>query len=172
MSAPVVIADYDPRWAVLFVEEKARILEVAGRWIVAIEHVGSTAVRGLSAKPIIDILAGVRELDDAGDCIDPLARIGYEYVPEYEAEIPDRRYFHKGPAEGRTHHLHMVERKGDFWIRQILFRDYLRAHPDEAQRYDDLKRELAARFRDDREAYTNAKTDFIRKIETRARGIG
>ena len=94
----VVVADYDPRWPRMFEEERRRIVGAIGPLAVAVEHVGSTSVPRLAAKPVIDILVGVRRLGDATSCVVPLAAIGYEYVPEYEREIPDRRYFRKGPV--------------------------------------------------------------------------
>jgi GrpB-like predicted nucleotidyltransferase (UPF0157 family) len=173
MRAPIVIVDYDPRWPRLFDEEKTNILRVIGPMVIGIEHIGSTAVPGLAAKSIVDIMAGVRHLSDAIWCIQPLKTLGYEYVPEYEKLIPDRRYFRKGNMQGleqgSTHHLHMVEAKGEFWERQLLFRDYLRDHPEEARRYADLKKTLASRFSSDRESYTSAKTDYIQEIVAKAR---
>lgn len=169
MDNPVVVVDYDPRWPRRFEEEKARILAAIGRYAVAIEHFGSTAVPGLAAKPIIDVLVGVRKLEEAKPCIEPLEAIGYEYVPEYEAEIPDRRYFRKPRTPPRTHHLGIVAFGGAFWQRHLLFRDYLRAHPDIAKQYAELKWAIAAKYGEDRVAYTNAKTEFIRAIEARAR---
>ncbi len=173
MRAPVIIVDYDPRWVRLFDEEKANLVRVIGPMMVAIEHIGSTAVPGLAAKPIIDIMVGVQHLSNATWCIQPLKSLDYEYVPEYEKHLPDRRYFRKGNVHGReqgsTHHLHMVEAGGEFWNRHLLFRDYLRDHPDEARRYAELKKTLAIRFSSDRESYTNAKTDYISEIITRAK---
>ena len=117
------IVNYDPRWPRRFKEEKARILAAIGPWARSVEHVGSTAVPGLAAKPIIDILVGLRSLEDAKECITRLEAIGYEYIPEYEAIRPERRYFRKGPTESRTHHLHMVETSSGFFRNHILFRD-------------------------------------------------
>ncbi|MDH4208951.1 MAG: GrpB family protein, partial [Anaerolineae bacterium] len=94
---------------------------------------------------------------------------GYEYVPEYNEFIPERRYFHKGPPEARTFHLHMVELASEFWERHLLFRDWLRSHPEDAQEYDELKRGLADRFGRDREGYTEAKGPFIEAVVVRAR---
>ena len=149
-------------------EEAAKdIREAIGEHIVAVEHSGSTAVPGLGAKPIIDILIGVRKLSDAGACIEPLEALGYHYVPEYEAEIPDRRYFRRGRP--RTHHVHMVEVGGDFWVNQLLFRDYMRANPEVAREYYALKKRLAEEHREDRDAYTDAKTDFVMGALGRAR---
>ena len=164
----VAVVDYDPRWPGQFEEEKARILAAVGPRILAVEHIGSTAVPGLAAKPIIDILAGIRHLEDAMECVAPLAAIGYDYVPEFEAELPDRRYFWKGLREAHTHHVHLVEIGGTFWRRHLAFRDYLRTHPEDARRYAVLKRDLAAKFGADREGYTDAKTAFIRMIEATA----
>jgi GrpB-like predicted nucleotidyltransferase (UPF0157 family) len=170
VPAPVIIVEYDPRWPGMYEEERDRILAVLGDWIVAMEHVGSTAVPGLGGKPIIDIMPAVQRLADAERCIEPLASIGYEYVPEYNDVLPERRYFHKGPPEARTFHLHMVESTSEFWERHLLFRDFLRAHPAEAQEYYVLKKRLAAQFGRDREGYTDAKTAFIEGIVARARG--
>lgn len=169
MGAPVVIVDYDPQWPALYAEEKRRILTVIGDAVIAIEHIGSTAVPGLGAKPIIDIMAAVRRLPDAEQCVEPLRTIGFEYVPEYNDVIPERRYFHKGPAEARTHHLHMVELTSDFWEKHLLFRDLLRTHPEEARRYCQLKKELATKLGSAREAYTEAKTSFIESAMAKAR---
>jgi len=167
----VKIADYDPKWPAIFAEEKNQILSVLKEKVVAIEHVGSTAVQGLEAKPIIDISVAVRRLSDAEECIKPLRSIGYEYVPEYEEELPERRYFRKGPEgiPNKHFHLHMVERDSDFWQKHLLFRDYLRLHPDIAEQYCKLKRELARKYVSDREAYTKAKTSFIESVIAEAR---
>jgi len=171
MKDSVLVVGYDARWPVIFEKEKVRIREVIGDRIVAIEHVGSTAVPGLGAKPIIDIMVAVNHLSDAAECIEPLRSIGYEYVPEYEVSRPERRYFRKGPhdASNRHFHLHMVERTGDFWERHILFRDYLRTHLEVAQEYYRLKKELAEKHGSNREAYTEAKTSFIDSVVARAR---
>jgi GrpB-like predicted nucleotidyltransferase (UPF0157 family) len=170
MRAPVIIVDYDPRWPRFFDEEKTNILRVIGPMVLAIEHIGSTAVPGLAAKPIIDMLVRVRHLSDATWCIQPLKTLGYEYVPQ---PIADRRYFRKGNVQGTeqgsTHHLHMVEAGSDAWEHPVLFRDYLRDHLEEARRYAELKKELVARFSSDRENYTNAKTDYVQEIVNRAK---
>ncbi len=166
---PIVIVTYDPQWPRLFQAESELIRKQIGSYLEALEHVGSTAVPGLGAKPIIDIMPGLRQLSDARGCIEPLAAIGYEYVPEYENELPERRYFRKGPPEGRTHHVHMVENATEFWQRHLLFRDYLRTHPETAEEYEALKHSLAREHRTDRDAYTNGKTPFIEAVVERAR---
>jgi len=172
MPAPVIVVEYDPRWPALYEEESQLILRTVGSLVLSLEHIGSTAVPGLGGKPIIDIMGGVRLLAEAEQCVAPLAGIGYEYVPEYNELIPERRYFHKGPAEARLFHLHMVEHSSDFWEKHLLFRDWLRSHPEDAQRYYQLKKDLAARFGRDREGYTEAKTPFIESIVARARRAG
>jgi GrpB-like predicted nucleotidyltransferase (UPF0157 family) len=169
MTVPVVIVDYDPRWPAMYQEEKDRVLGAIGHLVVAIEHIGSTAVPGLGAKPIIDIMTAVPSLADAPACVEPLERIGYEYIPEYEADFPERRYFRKRPVRVDTHHLHMVEQDSGFWERHILFRDDLRVHPETAHEYERLKRELAAQFGSDRDGYTDAKTSFIESVVAQAR---
>ena len=169
VPAPVVIVEYDSRWATLYEEERDRIMRAVGDLVIAVEHAGSTAVPNLGGKPIIDIMAGVLRLEDAERCVEPLEGVGYEYVPEYNDIIPERRYFHKGPAEARTYHLHMVEHTSDFWRKHLSFRDWLRLHPEDAEKYYQLKRELAARFGRDREGYTDAKAVFIESTMARAR---
>ena len=170
----IVIANYDPRWPAMFEQERVHILQAIGDWLVDIEHVGSTSVPGLAAKPIIDIMPGVRSLADAPQIIEPMTRLGYEYIPEYEEQMPGRRYFRKpaGPefVNRRNVHVHIVETTSDFWRRHIAFRDYLRRHPEACAEYAALKRRLAAEFGSDREGYTEAKTEFITRIERVALG--
>ncbi len=167
---PVLVVPYDPRWPALFEEERARVEAAIGPWTLETEHVGSTAVRGLDAKPVIDIMVGVRSLEDSPVLVERLTGIGYEYVPEFEEDLPLRRYFRKAQRGRRTHQIHLVERtNAEWWDRHILLRDYLREHPETAREYAELKRNLAARLRDDRGAYTDAKTHFISAVVERAR---
>lgn len=169
---PIVIADYDQRWPSIYAEESKRILEAAGEWLLGIEHVGSTSVPGLAAKPIVDIMPGLRSLDDAGPVIRALEEIGYQYIPDYEDELPERRYFVRPPGRGYRHkrqfHIHAVETTSQFWRRHLAFRDYLRLHPETAAEYAALKRRLADEYGSDREGYTEAKTGFITRIESLA----
>jgi GrpB-like predicted nucleotidyltransferase (UPF0157 family) len=153
----------------MFEEDRGKILGAVGEYVSAVEHIGSTSVPGLAAKPIIDVMVAVRSLSDAPACVGPLAAVGYEYVPKHEAVMPERRFFRRGPSGAGTHHLHMVERSSAFWEEHLLFRDYLRARPEAAAEYERLKRELAARHGSDRGAYTDAKTDFIKSAVERAR---
>jgi GrpB-like predicted nucleotidyltransferase (UPF0157 family) len=165
----VEIVEYNPEWTRLYEEERELIQKVIGRVAVAIEHIGSTAVPGLGAKPTIDIMVAVPRISDAEKCMEPLSSIGYEYQPEQEASMPERRFFRKGqPLKEQHYHLHMIEKKSDFWKQHLLFRDYLRTHPKTAQQYYKLKKELASKYGSNREGYTEAKTSFIESIVAKA----
>jgi GrpB-like predicted nucleotidyltransferase (UPF0157 family) len=168
MTDQIVISEYDPEWPAIFEAEVLRILKVTGDTVTEVEHVGSTSVPGLGAKPIIDIMAAVPQIDDAKAIVEPLGELGYRYLPEYEELIPERRFFRRG-IDSPTHHLHVVERTTDFWIDHLLFRDYLRAHPETAKEYEAIKRNLAASIGDDRAAFTVAKTSFIEPVVARAK---
>jgi GrpB-like predicted nucleotidyltransferase (UPF0157 family) len=166
----VVIVEYTPEWVMLYEKEKELIQKVIGHIAMAIEHIGSTAVPGLGAKPTIDIMVGLHRLAYAEKCIEPLGSIGYEYQPEHEASMPERRFFRKGqPPKEQHYHLHMVEKRSDFWKQHLLFRDYLRTHPETVQQYYKLKRELASKYGSNREGYTEAKTSFIESIIAKAK---
>jgi GrpB-like predicted nucleotidyltransferase (UPF0157 family) len=167
MGEAVEIAEYDPAWPAAYERERALIARALGDLMLGIEHVGSTAVPGLGAKPIIDITVGIHRLADGEKCVGPLEELGYEY--RGDGEIPGRHYFRKFTRGERTHHLNIVEHEGDFWERHLLFRDYLRGCPEEAEEYYRLKLRLAAQFRDDRVGYTEAKTEFIESALARAR---
>jgi GrpB-like predicted nucleotidyltransferase (UPF0157 family) len=162
-SDRVELREYDASWAQLFEEERLRIAPIFDGQAVGIEHMGSTAVPGLCAKPIVDVLVGLRELRLADEQIAAMEQLGYEYLGEYG--LPGRLFFRKEP---RTHHVHLVEHGGDHWERQLLFRDALRSDAEERRRYDEFKRRLAAEGHP-REIYTELKTPFIRDVEARAR---
>ena len=164
----VEIAEYDPAWPAAYERERVLIADALADLVLAIEHVGSTAVPGLGAKPVIDITVGVRTLVDGEKCVGPMEELGYEY--RGDGEIPGRHYFRKFTQGERTHHLNIVEHKGDFWERHILFRDYLREHLQEAQDYCELKVRLAERFGTDRLGYNEAKTAFIELALAKAKG--
>jgi GrpB-like predicted nucleotidyltransferase (UPF0157 family) len=159
---PVRIHPYDPEWPARFEEERALLADTIGDWVVAgIHHVGSTAVPGLAAKPVIDILVGVADLPSSRACFEPLARIDYKYAPFRSDEM---HWFCKPDPSRRTHHLHLIPADSPRFRDELAFRDYMRAHPTAAAEYEALKRRLAARFEHDREAYTAAKANFIRSI--------
>ncbi len=166
----VEIVDYDPRWLVLFDQEAERLRAVLDPSLISgLEHFGSTAIPGLSAKPIIDILIAVRSLTDAqASFVEALRNL--DYVHWAENPKNDRLFFVKGmPPFGarRSHHVHVTEPHGEMWQR-LVFRDYLRAHPQEAATYQQLKRRLAAEHRADREAYTDAKSAYIESVMRKA----
>lgn len=159
----VIIVDYDPLWPAQFAEEVGRIKEAVGPALVAVEHIGSTAVPDLSAKPVLDILVGVTSLEASRAAVPALEALGYEC--RGENGIPSRLYFRKGTMQHRhTHHLHMVELGHEQWAPMLAFRDALRAHPETARQYEHLKRELAVRFRNNRAAYTDGKANFVQKV--------
>ena len=163
---PIIIVDYDPAWPAQAAEAMAALRNVLGDRLLDIEHVGSTSVPGLAAKPILDLMAGVPSLDEGRVCIPAIEALGYRYQPD--DTIPERVYFNKGPEGARTHHLHMVVLGGEFWVRHLAFRDALRADPALAAEYAALKRRLAAEYGGNRLGYTDAKTAFIRVVEAQA----
>lgn len=162
---PIILAPYDPLWSDKFETEKQNLLRVAGDLLSHIEHIGSTAIPGIIAKPTIDILAAINSLNETQRLINEITSINYIYVPEYETELPERRYFYKNRAGEDAFHLHAVEMNSAFWNRHIAFRDYLRSHPDQADTYAKLKIQLAEKHHADRDAYSNGKSDFIHRIE-------
>jgi len=161
VPGPVVVVDYDPAWPDMFERFRDRVAGVLEGVAIAIEHVGSTAVPGLAAKPIIDMDVVVPSPAEVPEAIRRLARLGY--VHKGDLGIPGRAAF-RPPADLPHHHLYVCAQDSPVLRNHLAFRDYLRSHPDTARRYDDLKRDLARRYRDDREAYTEAKTAFITGI--------
>jgi len=158
------IVPYQPEWADRFAEARDELLEVFAGADARIEHVGSTSVLGLAAKPIIDICVGLHDLADAEVRVDDMLRHGYHYVPQYEAQIPDRRYFRKPAGRPRTHHVHCLRVGGVEWQRHLCFRDTLRERPDLMAEYGALKTELAGVHAGNRAAYTEAKGPFIQRV--------
>lgn len=165
-SGTVVVAPYDDRWPGLYAAEARRIGEVleAHGIELRLEHTGSTAVPGLDAKPIIDILAGRSASSERDAVIRAIESAGYTY--RGEQGIPGRDFFSRG--DPRSYHLHLTTMDSDFWRAHRGFRDFLRAHPDVAAQYARLKHELAARFPRDREAYIEGKAAFVRGVVERA----
>ncbi len=162
---PVVILPYNEEWPGDFAKESARIQSAAGNYFTGIHHIGSTSVPGLVAKPIIDMLIALKSLDDTSLFVPLITALGYRYFPEHEIELPERRYFSRVLDDTHGFHLHMVEPDSTFYRRHLAFRDYLRAHPDARDEYGELKLRLADQYGSDREGYTDAKTEFIQKIE-------
>ena len=165
----ISIVSYNPQWPLLFESEKLQLLSCLPKDIVGrIEHFGSTAVPGLSAKPIIDILVEVTSLEETKKKIVPImTEQGYEYFwrPTWGDDIPPfYAWFIKRNSLGeRTHHIHMIEKDFEHWDR-LLFRDYLIENPQTAKKYETLKLKLSKKFQGDRIAYTSAKTEFIIRV--------
>ena len=161
-EASVEIVDYDPSWPERFEEEAKVLRRELAAWLVGpVEHIGSTAISGLAAKPVIDIMAGVETLDASRPAIVALADQGYCYAP-YRPR--SEHWFCKPSPALRTHHLHLIPFESRRWNEAIAFRDYLRVHSQIASEYEDLKRRLAQKYHFDREAYTEAKGPFIARI--------
>lgn len=159
---PIIIEPYDPTWPMKFEAEKALLLSVLKPWLVGpVEHVGSTAVPGLPAKPIIDIMAGVADLSSSVPAIDALKSLRYCYF-DYKAD--QMHWFCKPSDFERTHHLHLIPWKSPLWHDRLVFRDRLRNDAVTRRSYAELKIALASTYREDREAYTEAKTDFIQSV--------
>jgi GrpB-like predicted nucleotidyltransferase (UPF0157 family) len=162
----IVVVPYDPSWADRYRVEEAALRALLGAELLAVHHVGSTAVPGLASKPIIDILAEVRAIETMDRLAQGMEAIGYRAMGEYG--IPGRRFFVKGPDDARACHLHAFgaghPRIGD----HLAFRDYLRGHPDAALAYGRLKEELARRFPHDIDAYMAGKEPAIRELLRRA----
>jgi GrpB-like predicted nucleotidyltransferase (UPF0157 family) len=164
----VRVVPYRPAWAEVFAQEAARLRAVLGDRVLAIEHVGSTSVPGLAAKPILDLAASVPSLADAIGLLPALQRLGYQHKPD--PEIPERIYLVKGPPERRTHHLSLAEPGSRVWREHLLFRDALRASPALAAEYARLKLDLAQRYPTDRRAYLAGKNAFIDAVVAGAAG--
>jgi GrpB-like predicted nucleotidyltransferase (UPF0157 family) len=156
---PIRLVAYDPEWPARFERERLLLDRAIGAALVGgIHHVGSTAVPGLAAKPVIDILVGVADLSSSRSCFEPLAELDYVYAPY----LPDQmHWFCKPDPRRRTHHLHMVPVEGVRFRDELAFRDLLRADPETAAEYAAMKGRLAERFERDRDGYTEAKAGFI-----------
>jgi len=165
----VAVVPYDPRWPEVFEQERLHLMACLPSGLARrIEHFGSTAVPGLAAKPIVDILVEVTSLEDTRQRIAPVLEAqGYDYFwrPSWGDDTPPfYAWFIKRDSSGnRTHHIHMVEAEFEHWDR-LLFRDYLIAHPGVASEYGDLKQKLSEAHHADRIAYTQAKSDFIQRV--------
>jgi GrpB-like predicted nucleotidyltransferase (UPF0157 family) len=166
--APVKLVSYSSHWPCLFEAERAVLVLAFPASEYRIEHIGSTSVPGLGAKPIIDVLIGASSLAEIDARIPFVEMLGYQYMPEHEVTFPQRRFFAKPLVRPRSFHLHAVAMDSPFFAEHLRFRDALRADPQLAGDYFALKVELAARFGDDREGYTDAKGPFIQAVLDRA----
>jgi GrpB-like predicted nucleotidyltransferase (UPF0157 family) len=167
MLRQIEVVPYNPDWPRLFEEEAARLAVIFGPEIVAIHHIGSTAISTIKAKPIVDMLVEVRDIEkiDAFDAT--MSRRGY--LPRGEFGIAGRRYFIKGDEIHRTHHIHMYQAGHPDVARHLDFRDYLIAHPEDAQAYSRLKEDLARRYPTDAESYVAGKDGLIKELDRKAK---
>ncbi|MDQ3677098.1 MAG: GrpB family protein [Actinomycetota bacterium] len=162
----VRLVEYDAAWPAQADEELRRLKEALGPVAVRLEHVGSTAVPGLAAKPILDLQISVAAIEPRAHYVEPLERLGYLFVPAPES--PDFHFFAKPPQRPRTHHLHICEVRSEHEFRHVAVRDFLRAHGDEAAAYAALKRQVVARHPQDRLAYIEGKQDYVAGLQARA----
>ena len=158
----VKLVAHDPKWAEYFSKEKELLFKILGKKVLDIRHVGSTSIAGMPAKPILDILAGVNMLSDVEAFREDLKKIGYK--DKGDGGVNGRRFFVKGAEAKRTHHLNFCEMDSFFWRSHLAFCDYLQRRPDVAREYSALKRRLAAKFPNDRGAYTAGKEEFVHCI--------
>jgi len=167
MSAGIYLQEHTVEWTDEFNQERTRIERALAGRLLAIEHVGSTSIQGMIAKPIIDIAVLVSSLKVIDETIKAnLASLKYHYV--HKPEFPTRLFFRRGAWGAGTHHLHMFEDGSVEWSCMIAFRDFLRAHPEEREQYSELKRCLA-KTSSDRHVYTAGKGSFVRNILKKAK---
>lgn len=160
----VEVVPHDPRWRDAFEAEARRVAEAMGENVVAVHHIGSTSIPGIYAKPVIDLLVKVRDVAEVDGRSSAMESIGYEVMGEYG--IPGRRYFRKDDREGvRTHHIHAFEAGSAEVVRHLAFRDYMLAHPADAQRYSELKRRLAEEHPQSMDGYIDGKDGFIKEMD-------
>jgi GrpB-like predicted nucleotidyltransferase (UPF0157 family) len=157
----LTLIPYHNEWPHIYEQDARQIREALGGHILDIQHIGSTSIPGMIAKPILDIGIAVKSFELATVCITPLEKLGYEYRGEHG--MPRRHYFVRGNP--RTHHIHMLEVTSEDWARHLRFRDRLRDDPVLAEEYANLKRDLSRKYHDNRQAYQDAKSSFIRRVE-------
>jgi GrpB-like predicted nucleotidyltransferase (UPF0157 family) len=166
MTRKVEVVPYRSDWPQQFAAEAKELKAVFGAQMLSIHHFGSTSIPGISAKPIIDILVIVRDIDSVDTLSSKLEALGYYAVGEYG--ISGRRFFYKGSSDLRTHHLHVYETGNPHILRHLVFRDYMRCHPISARDYARLKEELAREFPEDMDQYIAGKNAFVKEHEKRA----
>ena len=163
----VEVVPHNPQWRDAFEAEAKHVAAALGENVVAIHHIGSTAIPNIYAKPVIDLLVEVRDITEVDGQSSAMESLGYEVMGEYG--IPGRRYFRKDNQEGiRTHHIHAFEASSAEVERHLAFRDYMIAHPGDAQRYSELKRKLAEEHPQSTDGYIDGKDGFIKEMDRRA----
>ena len=162
----VEVVFYNPNWKEMYKEESGKVKNILSDIIIDIHHIGSTAIPGIKAKPVIDILVEVKDIEGVDQYNHKMKELGYEVMGEYG--IPKRRFFRKG-GDKRTHHIHIFQVDNEEIERHIKFKEYLIAHPDKAREYSRLKEELANKYTYDVENYTNHKSYFIQEIDRKVK---
>jgi GrpB-like predicted nucleotidyltransferase (UPF0157 family) len=164
MSEKIILVPPDPEWPRKFRIEKQSILAALKGRRVHIRHVGSTAIPGIAAKPVIDIIIGCASMKQADTLLPLLCAIGYETSARFNAKIGERRFLKKRRNRKRTHHVHVIVHRGELWRNYLKFRNTLRKDPALAKRYARMKIRMARKHVDDRIAYTEAKTPFVKRV--------
>jgi len=162
----VEVVSYNSNWKKMYKRESEKIKNTLNDIIIDIHHIGSTAIPGIKAKPVIDILAEVKDIEAVDQYNHEMEELGYEVMGEYG--IPKRRFFRKG-GNKRTHHIHIFQAGNEEIERHINFKEYLITHPDKRREYSKLKEKLANKYTYDVESYTNGKSDFIKEIDRKAK---
>ncbi|WP_420125934.1 GrpB family protein [Longimicrobium sp.] len=163
----VKVVPHDPRWRAAFEVEARHVAAALGENVVAVHHVGSTSIPGIHAKPIIDLLVELNDVGQADARSPAMESLGYQVMGEYG--LPGRRYYRKDDPDGiRTHHVHAFQAGSEQVVRHLAFRDYLRAHPADAQAYGELKQKLAREHPQDMNGYMDGKDGFIKEMDRRA----
>ncbi len=168
----IVVVPYDPEWPEIAKLEKKRIQATIGKLVRSIDHVGSTSVPGLGGKPRIDFDVAMKKGVDINDTVEPMVKIGYEYIDKYEDELPFRRLFTRGPRSRPGFNIHVVPDGHQFRREHFLFRNYMRKHSDKAEEYYRLKLQAARENPRDIEAYCDHKDEFIKDILAKAEEEG
>ncbi|MBW4506734.1 MAG: GrpB family protein [Scytonematopsis contorta HA4267-MV1] len=162
----IEVVPHNPEWRSEFAHESKLVIAALGNNLITIHHIGSTSIPGIYAKPIIDMLAEVSNIELVDECNSQMIALGYEVMGEFG--IPGRRYFRKDINDVRTHHVHTFQTQSPDIARHLYFRDYMIAHPEYAQQYSELKQKLARQFPEDIEGYMDGKDGFIKDMQTRA----
>ncbi len=162
----VILEKHNDRWAEMFQAEAKELRKIFGDLALSIEHVGSTSIPGIMAKPLVDIQVGLRQLSDFEKVRAKFEKEPYSVKPD---PSPDEQLVRKGPEESRFFLIHICAVDSDRFKNTLLFRDYMRTHPDKAREYEELKKTLAAKYPDNRPMYTASKNDFIQAVLKEAR---
>lgn len=158
----VELVDYNQKWRESFDNERLALFTVLGESALVVEHIGSTAIPGIKAKPILDIMVAIPSLNSWEECKKPLETLSYQFMRDMRTD-QQHVLFVKGPEENRTHYLKLAEYDSDFWNEHLVFRDFLISHPEQARAYEELKISLLEKHQGDRKPYTAGKAEFIEK---------